>query len=137
MDRPLREDAFTLSADRPSVAAARRGVRERLRRWGYRDDVIDDMALMISELFTNAVEHTRTASITCVLRAAERVLCVEVIDRGLGAQRPSPCLAGPHHLSGRGLALVAAYADEWGVVPAEDGYGHTVWATLRATGAMP
>lgn len=132
LDDPVCEQTFGLPAERLSVSAARHEVRHQLHAWGFRGEVIDDMALMVSELCTNAVEHTRTDRITCVLRVAEGLLCVEVTDHVAGARQPRALIAGVDQPSGRGLALVNAYADEWGILPAEEGLGHTVWATLRA-----
>jgi anti-sigma regulatory factor (Ser/Thr protein kinase) len=132
LDDTVREEAFGLPAERLSVSAARHEVRRQLHTWGFRGEVIDDMALMVSELFTNAVEHTHTDRISCVLRVADGLVCVEVTDHVAGVRQPRAVVASADQPSGRGLALVNAYADEWGILPAEEGLGHTVWATLRA-----
>ncbi|SFL06767.1 hypothetical protein SAMN05216275_15115 [Streptosporangium canum] len=47
----------------------------------------------------------------------------EVTDRS--AVWPALLSAGPDAEHGRGLAIVAAYADRWGVEPAPE--GKTVW----------
>ncbi|WNM35462.1 ATP-binding protein [Streptomyces sp. Li-HN-5-11] len=40
---------------------------------------------------------------------------------------PTLCEASPEDESGRGLALVAALADDWGAEPRPGGIGKTVW----------
>ncbi|MFF2653918.1 ATP-binding protein [Streptomyces sp. NPDC058045] len=54
-------------------------------------------------------------------------LCLEVSDAS--DEKPQPRQAGPDDESGRGLALVGALADSWGVAP-RIGVGKTVWARL-------
>jgi anti-sigma regulatory factor (Ser/Thr protein kinase) len=46
---------------------------------------------------------------------------------------PEPRVASPDDESGRGLALVAALADDWGAAPREHGIGKAVWFELRIT----
>jgi anti-sigma regulatory factor (Ser/Thr protein kinase) len=108
------------------VSACRRFVRSSLEDWG---DAGSDVVLLASELATNAVVHARSRFLVVVDRCDDCVR-VEVSDDDT---RP---LAVPEvdqdSFSGRGLAMVVALADAWGVDhrPQE---GKTVWFEV-ATG---
>lgn len=53
------------------------------------------------------------------------------------AALPRPRTTGPATESGRGLAIVAALSDDWGIAPADPGTtGKKVWFTLVLHG-MP
>jgi anti-sigma regulatory factor (Ser/Thr protein kinase) len=87
-------------------------------------------ALCASELVTNGVLHARTPIVLGVTLGDERLL-VTVADRAGGTpQTPPPDDDRP---SGRGLLLVDALADEWGVAEVAD--GKTVWFTVSRTPA--
>ncbi|MBH5333601.1 ATP-binding protein [Streptomyces pactum] len=131
----LRHERFQLPAHGASVAAARRRVRSRLPGWGFGAEVCDAAELVMSELFTNALVHTGTDQILCVIRAddsAGRAVYVEVADQGGGPVGPTARRAGADEESGRGLMLVCALAEAWGDRPAGAGHGRVVWARLRA-----
>jgi two-component sensor histidine kinase len=89
---------------------------------GVPDDVGDAIAVMVSELATNSVKHASSAFSISVDRSAEEIR-VEVSDSGAGW--PMMQAPGPDQPSGRGLRIVDALADEWGVRHA--GGGKTVW----------
>ncbi|MFH8370035.1 ATP-binding protein [Streptomyces sp. NPDC018031] len=132
----LRHERFQLPAHGASVAVARRRVRSHLPAWGFGDDVRDAAELVMSELVTNALVHTGSDRILCVIRADEqdgRAVYVEVADQGGGPVGPSAREAGSDDESGRGLMLVRALADAWGDRPAAGGHGRVVWAQLGAT----
>ncbi|MEV7784611.1 ATP-binding protein [Streptomyces sp. NPDC088106] len=94
------------------------------------DDLAATASLLAAELTANAVLHGRVRG-----RAARLVVTldatavrVEVTDaRGERLPAKSPSEDGE---SGRGLLLVEALADDWGVRPHPPG-GKTVWAALR------
>jgi anti-sigma regulatory factor (Ser/Thr protein kinase) len=90
--------------------------------------LVDRVALVTSELVTNAIVHART-EIRLVVRVDSHSIWIEVID-GTKA-RPQPPPTAPSDTSGRGLALVAALADEWGVTETAD--GKMVWARVAST----
>jgi anti-sigma regulatory factor (Ser/Thr protein kinase) len=123
----LHRDDFCLPAHGASVAAARNRVGERLRQWGVGEPVHDDVALVISELFTNALVHTDSAEITCRLQTTAETVYLAITDQGLGPTGPQ--VREPDVESGRGLLLVNALAELWGVSN-EQGSGRTVWAIL-------
>lgn len=106
------------------AAAARRFVRETLRAWGA-GDLLDDAALVATELAANAVRHT-AGGFTVTLRGGREVLRIEVRDSGRLVPRPRAVDWAAE--GGRGLGLVAAVAASWGYVPARD--GKVVWAEL-------
>ncbi|GHJ33197.1 MULTISPECIES: ATP-binding protein [Streptomyces] len=130
VDSALRQERFQLPATGTSVAIARHRVRSRVPEWGFQEDVCDAAELVMSELFTNALVHTGSEQILCVLRAHERrMLYVEVADQGGGPAVPTPRVAGLEDESGRGLALVRALVDAWGDRPGVNG-GRVVWAQM-------
>jgi anti-sigma regulatory factor (Ser/Thr protein kinase) len=83
--------------------------------------------MLVSELVTNALVHARTA-IDVDLSKAAGMIRIAVTDES----RDLPRLESPIELSahGRGLPLVAAQADDWGVH--ETPSGKTVWFSLQA-----
>ncbi|MEV8334921.1 ATP-binding protein [Streptomyces niveus] len=109
--------------ERRSVPAARQFVREAVIDWGVCDRM-DDVLLCVSELATNALVHGvppgRGYRLQLLL-LADGVFRIEVHDSGDG--RPS--VREPYGESGRGLMLVAALADKWGV--GERDPGKIVW----------
>jgi anti-sigma regulatory factor (Ser/Thr protein kinase) len=93
------------------------------------EDVRERVELMVSELAANCVVHAATEFEVVITRTAECVR-VEVTDTGDG--QPSVRWPGPLQPKGRGLQIVSALADEWGVEPApDDAAGKTVWFTVR------
>ncbi|WKX74508.1 ATP-binding protein [Streptomyces sp. XD-27] len=113
-----------------SVAEARGLVLVRLRDWGIGEEVRENAVLVVSELVTNAVRHTTTASVRCELRLADARLRVEVADQGGARTEPRTRPVSADQEGGRGLMLVEALAESWGVRPHESGQGRTVWACL-------
>lgn len=116
--------ALTLPALNVSVAAARRTVTALCAPAGL-GGLHDTAALLTSEVVTNAVIHGEGTVLVRAHTGGGR-LRVEVQDDGDGA--PVVSQAGREAEGGRGLALVAALADDWGVqlVPG----GKYVWFEL-------
>ncbi len=130
-------EAFDLAARTTSPAEARRRAAAWLRGHAVGQETLDAAALILSELVTNAVMHGGGNIIGCTLGLADGVLRIEVTDQGHGYPEPAVRRPGPDDVSGRGLLLVSAVAEAWGVVPAGTG-GRTVWATVLAGhGARP
>ncbi|MBE7162931.1 MAG: ATP-binding protein [Williamsia herbipolensis] len=97
-------------------------------RWPQLPDVVlDDLRLIVTELVSNAVRHGRP---DYALRMIDRDagIDVAVLDHAEG----EPVKRAPSSVdgSGRGLHLVEALSDEWGVERAPGG-GKYVWATLN------
>lgn len=118
-------EVLHLPAHSSSPRRARQFVDEVLHRWD-RDGSIDRLALIASELVTNAVRHAKT-EITIELSAEEGALHLEVFDRGDG--RPEFIDPDPGQPGGLGLPIVEALASSWGMRAREGGKG--VWAEVR------
>ena len=94
------------------------------------DDVRGAIAIMVSELATNAVVHARTDFCVRVEMGNEVVRVAVSDDSARAAQlRPAPT---PEQVNGRGLRIVHEFADGWGVVPEGSGDGKAVWFTIKA-----
>ncbi|MGW3017108.1 SpoIIE family protein phosphatase [Streptomyces longwoodensis] len=110
---------------RPAEAGrARAVVREQLRDWGL-PRLADPAELMVSELVTNAVRHTRARPVEVRLVRGDTLLC-EVDDDD--HELPTLRNAGPEAEAGRGLRVVSALAREWGT--SRTAAGKTVWFEL-------
>lgn len=106
------------------VRRARASASARVRQLG-RQDLVDDVVLVVSELVTNAVLHGGGCTGVEVTTTAAGVR-VEVRD----ASREPPMLGRPSEgsLTGRGLRLVASLSAAWGADA--EGAGKVVWADL-------
>ncbi|MFF8968697.1 ATP-binding protein [Streptomyces sp. NPDC014995] len=121
------------------VGKARHRMRDQLRSGGVSESVIDDAVLILSELLSNACKHGRPLGDALAgdgdVRAAWRVdpggrLVVEVTDGG-GPTRPAPATPSVTAHGGRGLNIITALADDWGV--RDDTRGEvTVWVVVHA-----
>ncbi|MDF3302913.1 ATP-binding protein [Streptomyces tropicalis] len=121
------------------VGTARHRMRDQLCRGGVTESVIDDAVLILSELLSNACKHGRPLDGAQAgdgdVRAAWRVdtggrLVVEVTDGG-GPTRPTPATPSVTAHGGRGLNIITALADDWGV--RDDVRGEvTVWVVVQA-----
>lgn len=130
-----------MPADELAAGAARRFLQAALAEWssqglpssdGFEDRLVYDATLLISELVTNAVVHAgTTVEIVCRLDADS--LVIEVADRHPGrVLRGSTEQPDDHREGGRGLYLVAALSDVWGVTYHRD--HKTVWCSFEAAG---
>lgn len=105
------------------VGRLRRISAAKLRLWGLAP-LMDDAKLLISELVTNALRYGEGGEIEFRLVITRQGLLIAVNDGS--AHRPRLNVAGASSETGRGLFLVAAVADDWGVCPD----GTTTWCTL-------
>lgn len=93
----------------------------------------DDVLLCVSELATNALLHgvpPGRGFRLFVLQAEGGGVRVEVHDSGDG--HPATRAPGDEAESGRGLLLVSALADDWGV--GDRSPGKIVWCSFRPEG---
>lgn len=118
-------DTIRLAPLPRSVSEARRFVAERSS--DLPREVRDVLELCVAELAANCVLHAITHFTVTVSR--ENSLRIEVTDVGLGSVQPRD--PSDHDLRGRGLRIVAALADSWGVLPAPQPPGKTVWAEFE------
>ncbi|MEW6473594.1 MAG: ATP-binding protein [Actinomycetota bacterium] len=89
-------------------------------------EVAAQVALLTSELVTNAVVHARTPIELGVVQDDDRIL-VAVGDRR--SAPPKVPEHRPERAGGRGLWLVGQLSDTWGVTAYEK--GKSVWFTIR------
>ena len=91
--------------------------------------LVDDVALVISELATNAVVHARTP-FSVTMKAFDGSLLLLVSDDC--PLVPSRAVAGHLDTSGRGLMIVEMVTLSWGVA-ASPGGTKSVWARFAWT----
>jgi anti-sigma regulatory factor (Ser/Thr protein kinase) len=94
--------------------------------------VLSDVVAVAAELIGNAVRHAAPLP-GGVVRVAWRlspvgVVEIRVTDGGAG-DGPTERVADPEAPDGRGLTIVSALADIWGVD--RDGLGQCVWARIH------
>ena len=154
-----RSSQLRLPGDERAPSAARRFVRSAIReqtRWvpaesqQVTDRLTDDAVLLVNELVTNAAVHAGSeVEVACRLepranrapasRAGEPLaVVVEVTDRSPDAQvvrRNGTGEAAWRDEYGRGLQIVAATADSWGVSYGRD--AKTVWFRLAGVVGEP
>ncbi|MEU9254131.1 ATP-binding protein [Streptomyces sp. NPDC048270] len=133
------EASVTLPSDPASVSTARRYVAQVLGEWGLPDDAAtaDSVRLIVSELATNAVQHTfgQSPTFTVDIRLErEEWLRIGVTDSH--PRWPKRLPAAVQQDNGRGMVIIRWLTAEAGgrlsVSPTEDG-GKTVWIALPWT----
>jgi anti-sigma regulatory factor (Ser/Thr protein kinase) len=130
-----RRDTFRLPRHPASLGFARQQVRRHLAIWGYRADseITEDIVQVVSELAANVVRHgpiLQREFEVAVTALADGSCFVEVSDETADA----PVLRAvpdDEKENGRGLLLVDALAQAWGVWQ-HGRYGKTVWALILA-----
>jgi anti-sigma regulatory factor (Ser/Thr protein kinase) len=114
----------------PAEVASARGARQFasdvLREWSL-EELLDPLQLLVSELVTNAVLYV-AGHLEVHLTPLDDRLRVAVVD-GSGEREPRLRPPDEADVSGRGIFLVDAVADAWGVNP--HGVGKAVWFELR------
>ncbi|CAL9502712.1 ATP-binding protein [Streptomyces sp. enrichment culture] len=131
---PVRNFSVQLSPTPRGAQQARGLGAAQLRSWGL---PVDPARQIIAELAVNAATHGRVPGrdFRLTLYVVGATLRIEVTDTR-GDRLPQPQLPSPDAESGRGLLLVEALADRWGV--SEGRFPRkTVWAELRLTVPEP
>ncbi|MEI7031624.1 ATP-binding protein [Streptomyces pratensis] len=130
------EATVTLPSDPASVSSARRHVATTLAAWGLPDgtEFADVVRLIVSELATNAVQHTfgQSPTFTVDLRLdRDEELRLGVTDSH--PRWPQRLPAAVRQDNGRGMVIIRALAKERGgrlqITPTAEG-GKTVWIVL-------
>lgn len=114
-------------AEPEEVAGLRRIMRLHLNHWGLLGPV-EAAQLCVSELVANVIRHVGAGTPTTLAVSMNGThLRLEVRDPDARAL-PTLLSALPDEVAGRGLALVDAVADRWGVIPTVS--GKTTWVEL-------
>ncbi|OEJ37865.1 hypothetical protein AR457_29975 [Streptomyces agglomeratus] len=133
------EASVTLPSEPASVSAARRYVAEILGEWGMPpgSDAADTVRLIVSELATNAVQHTFGQSPTFTVDVRldrDEQLRIGVTDSH--PRWPKRLPAAVQQDNGRGIVIIRCLTAECGgrvsVQPTREG-GKTVWIELPWT----
>ncbi|MFE0382549.1 SpoIIE family protein phosphatase [Streptomyces bungoensis] len=115
--------SWDLDADPVCVSRARSNAAQQLSSWGL-EGVEFSTGLIVSELVTNAIRYGRPPiRLRLIL---DRALVCEVSDTS--STTPHLRRARTYDEGGRGLLLVAQFAEHWGTRHAR--HGKTVWAEL-------
>jgi serine phosphatase RsbU (regulator of sigma subunit)/anti-sigma regulatory factor (Ser/Thr protein kinase)/uncharacterized protein YigA (DUF484 family) len=110
-----------------AVPQARRFVAASLPK--ATEQSLEDAKLVVTELVTNALLHGQAPM---VLRLVEDDGLVRIEVRDASRVLPVVPRENLEAMTGRGLGLVAALSESWGVEPISD--GKVVWASLRTDG---
>jgi anti-sigma regulatory factor (Ser/Thr protein kinase) len=125
----------TMTRTPETAEKARRLARVAMCAWDM-EDAGDSAALLLTELFANAVRHARGESVRVIVnRPTDDRIYVAVVDRE-PRRLPELREAGPDDINGRGLALVEEMADRWGYDLMGAGrtpWGKRVWAEMKVT----
>ncbi|MFK4099855.1 ATP-binding protein [Streptomyces sp. NPDC019531] len=123
----IRNFSVQLSPTPRGARLARLLTGEQLRDWGL---PLDPAEHIVAELAANAATHGRVPGrdFLLTLYVVGGTLRIEVTDTR-GDRLPNVRLLAPDAESGRGLALVDALADRWGVAPGRRPR-KTVWAEI-------
>jgi anti-sigma regulatory factor (Ser/Thr protein kinase) len=130
--RPAAAERIELHPSASSPARARRFLSERSAAWSLPSSLGDQLALVGTELVTNAVLHAHTPLTLAVELLDDRVR-VSVRD---GSSAPAALRRYRRDaLTGRGLGMIAAVSRAWGVEPARG--GKVIWAEFDLDGLRP
>lgn len=128
LDPELLSRGVTLSPLPESVAAGRQWSRETIADWKL-DEVADVATQLVSELVTNSVEHAQTECVRLTVTYAEATLWIDVCDDD-SANLPARRKVCPDDIRGRGLTIIEAMSDRWGISVTRS--GKSVWCALAA-----
>ncbi len=94
------------------------------------DEFLADITMIVSELVGNSVLHARPlpdGGVRVAWQLGQGRIALRVTDGG-ATHAPQAIRVGPDETSGRGLNIVEALSDRWGVI--RDGLGQCVWVEL-------
>ncbi|MER6612313.1 ATP-binding protein [Streptomyces xantholiticus] len=113
-----------------SARHLRRILRAYLASWDLLE-VADAAELALTELVANVVRHVPGRRCRTLIQLQPGGVRVEVAD-GCPRLPAAPAREDELAEAGRGLLLVDAVTDRWGVEPAPGGHGKTVWFECAA-----
>ena len=120
-----------------SISAARRFASLTMRRWGVADRE-PDIAVVVSEMLSNAVRHGLSARESGdrgpirlgLLHAGPSVMCAVADPSDQPPVPRDPCWLDE---TGRGLHVIASLSDLWGCCSAPGEPGKVVWACFTTS----
>jgi len=126
--------ALAVRHEAASAALVRHSIAADLSGRAVCRSSIDDVVLVASELVGNAVRHTSADAtndldISWEVETSPETVVVRVADPSDATPRPRS--TDQSDTSGRGLAIVAAIATDWGVLCSS--VGKQVWARVPIT----
>ncbi|MEV0372075.1 ATP-binding protein [Streptomyces sp. NPDC050636] len=124
--QPSRHCTVELQALPARIRHVRRIVSAQLRYWRL-DALVDPATLGVTELLANVHRHARPSK-QCTLELCALLDQLTVSVHDLDPTLPQIRVADTWETCGRGLSLIAALSESWGVRP--DGSGKVVWFTL-------
>lgn len=109
-----------LPARPSSVLDARESVALVLHDWGYRGDELLDAQTVASEIVTNAIAHGKCPCCFTFYLFLDHG-CAVIDVRDYNPIEPQRRPVGDDSESGRGLMIITALSQSWGVIPEKDG----------------
>lgn len=113
-----------------SAREARRFACDAARSFGLSDGAedLDRIEMLVGEMAVNAVLHGRTDYSVAVSAPRAGVIRIELSDGNVELPRRKASTGEDILMHGRGLSLIDALADRWGVMSRSD--GKCVWAEI-------
>jgi signal transduction histidine kinase/DNA-binding response OmpR family regulator len=112
-------------AEAGSVASVRRFTTNVLAAWAVTPNLTSDLVVVVGELITNAILHSRSPIELRLSRTTDRIVVAVHDGTNVVPRMQRTNLYAEH---GRGLQLVASLTDRWGVRPTET--GKSVWCEI-------
>lgn len=122
----VREALVHLPSDVASLGEGRRFVARTLRDWKVDESRIEPVLLVANELVANAIVHAQSAPVLSLAESSAGDLLLRVSDESRAL--PVPQAPSVDDDGGRGLILVQALSDRWGIDTDTD--GKSVWVTF-------
>ncbi|MFI8521960.1 ATP-binding protein [Streptomyces sp. NPDC085481] len=133
ISEPSRYCTVELQAVPSRIGQVRRIVSAHLRHWQL-DALIDHATLGVTELLTNVHRHAqpdKTCTVEVELLLDRLTVSVRDNDPRIPGVAEPDAKGDEFATSGRGLAIIEAMSESWGVRPHGD-TGKAVWFTLQA-----
>jgi two-component sensor histidine kinase len=120
-----REALVHLASDVASLGEGRRFVARTLRDWNIDEARIEPVMLVANELVANAIVHAQSAPMLSLAESG-----ADLMLRVSDDSKTPPVAQTPANdeFAGRGLLLVEALSDRWGIDT--NGSGKSVWVTF-------
>ncbi|MEU8761348.1 ATP-binding protein [Streptomyces sp. NPDC048659] len=133
ISEPSRYCTVELQALPSRIGQVRRIVSAQLRHWQL-DALVDLAELGVTELLTNVHRHAepdKTCTVEVELLLDRLTVSVRDHDPRIPDVTEPPDVDAEFATSGRGLAIIEAMSESWGVRP-QGASGKVVWFTLQA-----